>query len=151
MWVIFVSAWLRTHNLKQRPFKDSFSTKNFTSALLNCFFLNILCSKTKQLRSVLVKLLVLNECLNGGGLTESWKNTAIHEFCMHQMQKKVKNLILCNKRPQKNCLYPTGCSYLALFHRHNHFPTLGDNFRTIGLRGPPYQNIPELFSIVFFF
>ena len=114
----------------------------------SCRYVRALCSKT------------IEKCTSKvtSTSTEWWrleylkagKTTAIHEFCMHQMQKKVKNLILCNKRPQKNCLYPTGCSYLALFHRHNHFPTLGDNFRTIGLRGPPYQNSPELFSIVFF-
>ena len=47
------------------------------STLLNCFVLKTLCSKTKQLRSVLVKLLVLNGCLNGRGfyscMTKSMK------------------------------------------------------------------------------
>ena len=39
------------------------------STLLDCFVLKSLCSKTKQLRSVLVKLLVLNKCLNGLGFS----------------------------------------------------------------------------------
>ena len=51
------------------PFKHSFNTSNITSTLLNCFVLKTLCSKTKQMRSVLVKLLVLNQCLNGQGLS----------------------------------------------------------------------------------
>ena len=41
-----------------------FSTFCGQKKLLNCFGLKSLCSKTKQLRSVLVKLLVLNKCLN---------------------------------------------------------------------------------------
>ena len=53
--------------LKPKTF-NQFSTSNFTITLLNCFVLKSLCSKTKQLRSVLVKLLVLNKCLNGSGL-----------------------------------------------------------------------------------
>ena len=40
--------------LKPRPFKHLFSTSKVTSTLLNCFVLKILCSKTKQLKSVLV-------------------------------------------------------------------------------------------------
>jgi hypothetical protein len=55
--------------LKPRPFKHSFSTSNFTSTLLNCFVLEHRVFKTKQLRSVLVKLLVLNKCLNGRGFS----------------------------------------------------------------------------------
>ena len=43
--------------LNPRPFKHSFSTSNFTSRLLNCFVLEHSNWKTKQLRSVLVKLL----------------------------------------------------------------------------------------------
>ena len=61
------SAW---H--KPRPFKHLFSTSNITSTLLNCFVLKTLCSKTKQLRSALIKLLVLNQCLNGRGFTLSF-------------------------------------------------------------------------------
>jgi hypothetical protein len=57
--------------LKPQPFEHSFGTSGFTSAVLNCFVLKTLFSKTKQLRSVLVELLVLNECLNGRGLSGS--------------------------------------------------------------------------------
>ena len=55
-------------NLKPQPFKHLFSTTNFTSILLNCFVLEHSVFKTKQLRSVLVKLLVLKKCLKGQGL-----------------------------------------------------------------------------------
>ena len=48
--------------VKPQPFKHLYSTSKVTSTLLNCFVLQILCSKTKQLRSVLVTLLVLDNC-----------------------------------------------------------------------------------------
>ena len=47
-------------NLKPKPSKHLFSTSNFTSTLLNCFVLEHSDFKTTQLRTVLVKLLVLN-------------------------------------------------------------------------------------------
>ena len=47
--------------------KHLLSTSNFTSTLINHFVLEHSDFKTKQLRSVLVKLLVLNQCLNGLG------------------------------------------------------------------------------------
>ena len=53
--------------LKPRPFMHLFSTSNFTSTLLNSFVLEHSVFKTKQLRSVVVKLLVLNWCLDDQG------------------------------------------------------------------------------------
>ena len=47
-------------SFKPKSFKHLFSTSNFTSTLLNCSVLEHRDFKTKQLRSVLVKLLVLN-------------------------------------------------------------------------------------------
>ena len=44
----------------------SATTLSYT-CYVNCFVLKSLCSKTKQLRSILVKLPVLNKCLNGLG------------------------------------------------------------------------------------
>ena len=46
--------------LKPMQFKHLFSYSNFMSTLLNCFVLEHSDFKTKQLRSVLIKLLVLN-------------------------------------------------------------------------------------------
>ena len=46
--------------LKPKPSKHLFSTSNFTITLLNCFVLEHSDLKTKQLRSVLVKLLIMN-------------------------------------------------------------------------------------------
>ena len=46
--------------LKPNPLKHLFITTNFTTTLLNCFVLEHSDFKTKQLRIVLVKLLVLN-------------------------------------------------------------------------------------------
>jgi hypothetical protein len=63
-----LEMWKCICYLKPKPFKRWFSTSNFTSTLLNCFVLKSFCSKTKQLRSVLVKLLVVNKCLNSLGL-----------------------------------------------------------------------------------
>ena len=51
---------LTKYKLKPKPIKHLFSTSKFTSTLLNCFVLEHSDFKTKQLRSVLVKLLVLN-------------------------------------------------------------------------------------------
>jgi hypothetical protein len=57
--MIFVKI-KKTTRSKPKPSKYLFSTSNFTSTLLNCFVLEHSDFKTKQLRSVLVKLLVLN-------------------------------------------------------------------------------------------
>ena len=65
-------------DFEPRPFKHSFRTSNFTSTILNCFALEHRVFKTKQLRSVLVKLLVLNECLNGRGLKSGGKLLTVH-------------------------------------------------------------------------
>ena len=54
-------------NRKPHPSKNFFIARNATSKLFNCLVLKTLCSKTKQMTSVLVKLLVLNQCLNGRG------------------------------------------------------------------------------------
>ena len=72
LWTFFCKFWsqnITTLCNMPRPLKHQFSTSNFTSALLNCFDLKTLCSKTKQLRSVLIKLLVQNKCLNGRGFS----------------------------------------------------------------------------------
>ena len=50
-------------NLRLMPTQYLFSTSNFTSTLLNCFSIEHSDFKTKQLRSVLVKLLVHTELI----------------------------------------------------------------------------------------
>ena len=51
---------LTKYKLRPKPSKHLFSTSKFTSTLLNCFVLEHRVFKTKQLRSVLVKLLIMN-------------------------------------------------------------------------------------------
>ena len=92
--------------LKPWPFRHFLSTSNFTSTLLNCFVLKTLCSKTKQLRSILVKLVVLNKCLNGWGFR--FKSSLVENIQCHGLFIQFKIQALMSYHQNKDKPKPQG-------------------------------------------
>ena len=61
--------WLAGKSLKPDLSVAILPISSFTSQLMNCFALKTLCSKTKQLISLLVKLLIDNMFVERSGLS----------------------------------------------------------------------------------
>ena len=64
-------SWLAQikQHLKPGISTNELSNSDFNSKLLNCFVFKTLCSKTKQLRSLFVKLLIDNIFADRSGLS----------------------------------------------------------------------------------
>ena len=67
-------------NFQAGLYTNLLSITNFSSKLLNCFLLKILFSKTKQSRSLLLKLVIVNMFIHGPGLALIRIYTSIRSF-----------------------------------------------------------------------